>query len=185
MKKFKTLLLLLIAFSFVATLFAEDPAPKQQAAGLTSYGAETIDTLNASGLIKLNGTTIRTLAQVRGSLLATSARLSSLEVYGEANLNNTTLSQPSTIIGYLRAQNSNFPSLLTLGAQKATFTACKLSSLTIRKDDSFKGKQIIELKQGTEVTGPITFESGKGEVHVYSTSHVYQPITGGKLIKKN
>jgi len=40
------------------------------------------------------------------------------------------------------------------------------------------------LKQRTVVDGPIVFESGKGEVHVYAGSQVLGTVTGGKVVKK-
>ncbi|MEN9655082.1 MAG: hypothetical protein RL235_1194, partial [Chlamydiota bacterium] len=48
---------------------------------------------------------------------------------------------------------------------------------------SFKGKQIIELRQGTKVTGPITFESGKGEVQLYPGATVKEVIGGGVVYR--
>jgi hypothetical protein len=188
LKKFKYALFLLLALSFTATLFSVEPAPKAPTEstfiGSSTLGAQSYDSLSGSGLLKLNGTTIKNL-QISGSLIAHSATLQSLEVQGEANLNQSTVTQPSTIIGYLRAQHSTFKAPLTLGAQKAVFTASQLHSLTIRKDDSFKGKQIIELKQGTIIDGPVHFESGKGEIHLFPPSKVLGPVTGGKIIRKS
>jgi hypothetical protein len=179
---------LVLFLSFAVTLFAEEPKLRAESplqAGLSKFGAETVDQIHAAGLVKLNGTTVRNLVQVSGSLLAQSARLSSLEVAGEANFTNSTISGPSTIIGGLRAQGTTFQSHLHLATQRATFTNSTLASITVRKDDACKGKQILELKQNSTVNGPIHFESGKGEVHLYPGSHAYGPLTGGKLIKKN
>ena len=157
----------------------------QKLSGVHTFGAETFEQLSNEGLLKLNGTNILQTLRVDGTLLASFARIANLEVFGEANLRSTHVSGPCTIIGYLRAQESEFKGPLLLGAQKGVFTATKLASITVRKDDSFKGKQIIELKQGTIVDGSIHFESGKGEVYLYPGCQVLGSITGGKLIKKS
>jgi hypothetical protein len=72
-----------------------------------------------------------------------------------------------------------------LSGLKATFIGSQVASLNMLKEDSYRGHQVIELKQKTIVDGPIVFESGKGEVHCYPGSYVLGPITGGKIIRKN
>jgi len=165
----------------LSSLFAIEPELNRLSGG-GSVGKETIELLNCTGVLKLNGTTIHHLS-VAGSLVTTSATLGALSVRGEANIRGSKITEPCTIYGYLRAQDTTFEAPLTLGAHKAVFTASKLTSITIQKEEGFKAKQIIELKQGTIVDGPIHFESGKGEVHSYGAK-ILGPITGGKLIKK-
>lgn len=147
-----------------------------------AIGKETIEEITCSGVLKLNGTTLNALS-ISGSLVTTSALLGAITVRGEANLRGTKISAPCTIYGYLRAQDTTFEDHLTLGAHKAVFTASHLTSITVQVEEGFKAKQIIELKQGTTVSGPIHFESGKGEVHSYGAK-IHGPITGAKLIKK-
>jgi hypothetical protein len=177
LKKYKVLTFITLA----TTLFAHNQEPDRLQYG-GSVGLETIEELTCTGVLKLNKTTIHKL-DINGSLITTAASLSNILVRGEANLRESTISGACSIYGYLRAQDTTFTDPLTLGAHKAVFTASKLASITIEKEEGFKAKQIIELKQGTIVEGPIHFESGKGEVHSYS-SKVLGPITGGKLIKK-
>lgn len=174
----KISLLLLAAFALCAETKPVTP-------GLSNFGAETYETIDVSGLARLNGTTVRTLTQIRGSLLAQYARLSSLEVNGEANLNHTVISGPATVVGTLRTQNTTISGPLTLDTQKAYLTSTKLQSITVRKDASLKGKQVLELRQGTQVHGPIIFESGRGEVYLDPSSKLHGSITGGRAIKKN
>lgn len=148
-----------------------------------SLGKKIIEELHSTGVLKLNGTTVHNL-DVQGSLIATSAELGELQVMGEANLRESRITSDCAIFGYLRAQDTTFEGVLTLNANKAFFTHCKLNSIIIRREEGFKGKQIIELKQGCIVDGPIAFESGKGEVHLYG-GKLNGSITGGKLIRKN
>lgn len=192
----------LLALLLLSSLFGADvkikthPLKKEQATlqnvepiqtlnGSHSLGGETFDTITSSGLLKLNGTRIQQMLQVSGSLLAQSARLGALEVYGEANLSQSTVNRPSTIIGYLRAQGTHFEAPLTLGAAKAVFTSCRIDSITVRKEEGHKAKQTLELKQGTIVNGNITFESDRGEVCIYPGSQVLGKVIGGKIIRKN
>ncbi len=175
-------LLTLLALALPLCSFCADTQDYRHLCSGGAVGKETIEELHCSGVLKLNGTTINLLS-IAGSLVTTSAHLGAITVRGEANLRNSKVTAPCTIYGYLRAQDSTFEDHLTLGAHKAVFTASHLASITVQKEEGFKAKQIIELKQGSTVSGPIHFESGKGEVHSYN-SKVTGPITGGKLIKK-
>jgi hypothetical protein len=167
----------LFAFFCFASLQAVEGQPSQ-------YGAVTIESLDAVGLIRMNGTTVSQGLKVTGSLIAQNAMLQTLNIVGEANLTGTKIKQESFVLGSLQATRSQFEQTLTVHSQKALFTACKLQGITVKQDSGFKGRQIIELKQGTVVQGPIHFESGKGEVVVFSGCQVLGAITGGKLVKK-
>ncbi|HEY4254776.1 MAG TPA: hypothetical protein VGM34_00330 [Chlamydiales bacterium] len=200
MKRWRALIVLLLLLSFAASLAAaiQDPTPKiinqqpqpktidpiQFLSGSHSLGAHVFEKVVSTGLLKLRSTTITQSLRVEGSLIAQSARLGTLDVTGEASLSDSIIASPCTITGTIRTQNTTFQSLLTLGAQKAFFASSHLHSITIRKDLSYKGKQLIELKQKTIVDGPITFESGRGEVHLYPGSQVLGPVTGGKVVRK-
>ncbi len=180
--KWRTLIFSLITLSFIASFFSSAFAEEKEAFGLTSYGAITLDSLKSAGLLKLNGTSVAAL-QVKGSLIAKDATIGSLEIFGEANLSNSTVEKTSSIFGTLQATHAIFLQPLTLQTRKATFTASKLDSIRIQSNEDRKGKQVLELRQGTEVNGPIVFESGNGEVHVSRNSHLFGPVTGGKILK--
>lgn len=178
--KLRTLLLALLAFSLTATLFAADP--KLEGSG--SYGTETLETLKGTGIVKLYGTTINQTLQVAGSLIAQDAHIGTLDITGEANLTDTIIRNGGTILGSFQAVHSTFEKAITILSQKATFTSTHLEGITVQKDTGYKGKQVIELKQGSIVHGPIHFESGKGEIVLHSGSQVLGSVTGGKIIKK-
>lgn len=180
--KWRTLIFSLITLSFIASFFSSAFAEEKEAFGLTSYGAITLESLKSAGLLKLNGTSVAAL-QVKGSLIAKDATIGSLEIFGEANLSNSTVEKTSSIFGTLQATHAKFLQPLTLQTRKATFTASKLDSIRVQPTES-KGKQILELRQGTEVNGSIVFESGNGEVHISRNSHLFGSVTGGKVLKK-
>ncbi len=187
--KFRTIILALLALAFIGSfLVAEDmpiPAKPTAARGVNSYGEELLESLQANGLVKLNRTTITNALTVNGSVIAQDATIGSIDIMGEAHLTHTTVQNGGTILGYLQTHHANIQQPLTLNGQKAVFSSTKLSDITIRKMDAFKGKQIIELRQKTVVDGSITFESGKGEVHLYPGSQIIGPVKGGKVVRKN
>jgi hypothetical protein len=186
-------LLGILILSFVLSLFAKEPTEPTQflnrsavlkVLGGGNYGAETLESLQISGLAKLHGTTITDLLQVTGSLISLYAHLNTVDITGEANFTDTHVEKEATIIGSIQAVSSTFHQHLNLLTQKAVFTHCKLKSISIRQDSAFKGKQLLELKQGTIVNGSITFEGGKGEILLYPGSQILGTVTGGKVVRK-
>ncbi len=163
------------AWILAATLFAS---------GGGNYGKEKLESLNATGLVRLNGTEVSDALHITGSLICRNAQIGSLDVQGEANLTETTVLKGVSVMGLIQAIRSTFKEPITILSQRAVFTASTLEGITVKKDSAYKGKQIIELRQGTIVNGPIEFESGKGEVIIFSSSQVLGTVKGGKIIKK-
>jgi hypothetical protein len=194
MKRYKLLLIAISCAVFGQEIQIKTESPKSKAqveesnkelATGGAFGATTFDNITSSGLLKLNGTTVKSKLHVNGSLLTQAAHLGEVEVSGEANFKNSVIAQAIQVIGSLRAEKTTFKGPITLTGFKASFFGSKLDSLKILKEANFKGHQVIELKQKTIVDGSIVFEAGGGEVHCYPGSYVVGSITGGKLIKKN
>ena len=150
-----------------------------------SFGIVTFENLTTKGLLKLNGTTVKQTLYVNGSLLTQGANLHNVEVLGEANFKNTIIEEKTHVMGSLRAEKSLFKDHLTIHGVKALFIACQIGSIKVLKEPSFKGSQVLELKQKTIVDGPIVFEAGKGEIHCYPGSYVLGIVTGAKIVRKN
>src|SRR3990167_4523126 len=170
----------LIIFTCISSLFAHN-----HSSGSTQYGKEVIETIDASGLLKLDGTSITNHLQMKGSIIAKNAQIGSFHVMGEANLKDTLIKSASTMMCYLQASQTTFQGPLTILSQKVVLTASKVDRITFQKDLSYKGKQILELRQGTIVNGPVHFESGKGEVWIYPSSQILGDVTGGTILKKS
>lgn len=179
--KWRSLIFGLIALSFVASLLAEPT----KAVGGANFGHETLEAIEGTGLIKLNGTTVENGIHISGSLISQNGQIGSINVSGEVSLTATTVKNGGSIMGSFQAVRSKIEAPLTILGQKTVITNSKLSGITIKKDASYKGKQIIELRLGSIVDGSIHFESGKGEVLLYQGSQVLGSVTGGKIIKKN
>ncbi len=190
--RLRTIVLVILILSFAASfVFAEETpqAPPSAAAtkvaGANNFGSETLDSLQGAGLVKMYGTTVVNLVQVSGSLITKNAQIGSLEITGEANLTGTTVHGGGNVAGSLQMVSSTFNQSLTLTSQKAVFTASHLEGIKVLQDMGYKGKQILELRKGTIVNGPIEFQSGKGEVQVFPGSLVLGEVTGGKIVKKS
>ena len=188
--KFRTIILVILLFSFAASfVFAEEtkenPAAITKVAGANNFGSETIDSIQAAGLVKLNGTSVLNTLQVSGSLIAKGAQIGTLEVVGEANLTNSTVRNEGNVAGSFQAVGSTFNQTITLLTQKAVLTGSRFEGITVLKDLGCKGKQILELRKGTVINGSILFESGKGEIQVYPGAQVLGQVTGGKIVKKS
>ncbi len=179
--KFRTFIFGLIALSFMTSLFAEST----KAEGGGQYGKITLEALDGTGLIKLNGTSITNEVHLIGSLICQNGEIGSLDIIGEANLTGTTVKNGGSVMGSFQTTRSTRQQPIILLSQKAVFTSTKLAGITVKQDSGFKGKQTLELRQGTIVNGPIHFESGKGEVILYTGSQVLGTVTGGKILKKN
>lgn len=178
--KLRTLIFALVAISFAASLLAEPT----KADGGGNFGNETLESIEATGLIKLSGTIVTNEIRMIGSLISQNGEIGSIDVTGEVNLTSTRLKNGGSIMGSIQTVRSKIEKPITILSQKSVFTNSTLAGITVKQDSGFKGKQIIELRLGTIVTGPIHFESGKGEVLLYQASQVLGEVTGGKVIKK-
>lgn len=178
--KFRTFMFSLIALSFIATTCAENI--EVHSGG--SYGKESVESITGSGMIKLNGTEITKTLEITGSLIARDASIEAMDILGQANLTESHVKN-ANVMGQIQAVRSTFENPITILSQKAVFTESKLKGINVKKDSSYKGKQIIELRRRTIVNGNIHFESGKGEVHLFPGSQVLGLVDGGKIVKKN
>lgn len=149
------------------------------------FDSTSVEAIEGSGLIKLQGTTVLQTVHVSGSLLSQNGNIGSLDVMGDVHLTDTHVKGGGTVMGSMHALRSTIEAPLILFVQRATFIRSKLAGITVKQDNGFRGKQILELKSGTLVDGPIHFESGKGEIFLYPGSQVLGTVTGGKIVKKN
>jgi hypothetical protein len=145
---------------------------------------QKVKDIDVVGLVKLKGTRVSGLVKVTGTLLANAADLGSLEIEGDVNLTSSTVHDLSRIHGHLQAFHTVFLKEVRLACPRASFSSCEIDSLLIEAPLSKGSRQVIELRHSTQVNGPITFEGGKGEVHLYPGAHLYGEVEGGKVIKK-
>lgn len=152
--------------------------------GYQKYGKETVDTIQANGSVILEGTKILGLVSVNGSCNAEESAIGSLQVNGQVKLKNCLIDNTTVVNGLLHADSTKFQKELSASSQKIILGACSINSLTIREVNGYDGPQIIDLRSGTKVTGPITVESGNGEIWLSSNSEILDQVTGAKVYRK-
>ena len=151
--------------------------------GYQKHGQETVDTVQGCGLVVLEGTKVLGPVEVNGELEAQGAAMSSLRVNGHASLNNCFILGTTSIDGDLDADNTKFTKGVSVSSQKIVLKNCGLSTLTVRNIPDYTGAQIVDLRGGTSVSGPIVFESENGEIWISDDCRI-SDVTGAKISKK-
>ena len=151
--------------------------------GTQTYGKETVDEIQANGFVKLNGTKVTEHLQVNGRLKAEDAQIEEMQVNGQVTLDNCTVRQKSIVCGALVAISSKFADELSISSERVVFNSCALSSLRILRVGGYQGVQVVELRGKTKINGPITFESGNGEIIADPDSEIMDTVIGGKIRK--
>lgn len=152
--------------------------------GYQGFGKETVNSIQANGTVSLEGTKVLGLVYVNGSLNAEDADIDSLKVNGQLELKSCLINNNSIVNGSLNAENTEFQKELSVASQKITLRSCSVNSLTVREVSGFNGRQIIDLRSGTKVNGPIIVESENGEIWLSSNSVVSGPISGAQVHRK-
>lgn len=153
--------------------------------GYQKYGKESLDSIHGNGTVILEGTKVSGLVQVNGNLKAEESAINSLQVNGQADLQNSVVANAAIINGSLTADNTKFQKNLSVASQKIVLRMCTVDSLTIREVGGYVGKQIVDLRSGTNITGPIVVESGNGEIWISSNSEISETlVTGAHVYRK-
>lgn len=152
--------------------------------GYQRYGKETIDSIQGNGSVILDGTKVLGLVLVNGSLNAEESAIGGLQVNGQVDLKNCLISNTTTINGSLNADNTKFQKELSVASQRITLRTCSIDSLIVREVSGYDDVQVIDLRSGTKITGPIVVESGNGEIWLSSNSEISDQVSGAKVIRK-
>ena len=152
--------------------------------GYQKYGKETVDSIHANGSVTLKRKTVLGPISVNGSLYAEESAIASLAVNGSAEIKNTVIEGKTVINGLLNADNTQFNKELSVASQKIILRTCSVDSFVVREVNGYDGIQVIDLRSGTRVTGPIIVESGNGEVWLSSNSEISGQVSGAKVYRK-
>lgn len=152
--------------------------------GYQRYGKETIDSIQANGSVTLEGTKVLGILAVNGSLNAEESAVGSLQVNGQVDLKSCLINNTAIINGSLNAENTKFQKELSVASQKITLRTCSVDSLIVREVSGYDGVQIIDLRSGTKISGPIVVESGNGEIWLSSNSEISDQVNGAKVLRK-
>lgn len=151
--------------------------------GSQTYGKETVEEIQANGFVKLDGTRVTDPLQVNGRLKAEDAQIEEMQINGQATLDRCLVKQKSVVCGALVATNSKFADELSVSSERVVFNSCALTSLHILRVGGYQGVQVVELRGKTRIDGPITFDSGNGEVIADPDTEITGGVIGGKIRK--
>lgn len=151
--------------------------------GSQTYGKETVAKIQANGFVKLDGTRVTDHLQVNGRLKAEDAQIEEMQINGQATLDRCLIKQKSNVCGALIATDSRFADELSVSSERAVFNSYDLTSLHILRVGGYQGVQVVELRGKTRIDGPITFDSGKGEVIADPDTEISGGVIGGKIRK--
>lgn len=150
--------------------------------GYQKYGKETLSSIHGNGTVILEGTKISGLVQVNGNLKAEKSAINSLQVNGQTDLHDCVITNTTIVNGSLNADKTKFQNALSVASQKIVLRKCTVDTLTIREVSGYTGNQIVDLRSGTRVTGPIVVESGKGEIWISSNSEISEAQVSGAQV---
>lgn len=151
------------------------------AEGYQRFGKETVDSIQANGVVVLQGTEVTGFVQVNGNLEAAGATIGSLEVNGQAELYQCTVRNGTVVNGALTGMNTAFQGGISAASQKIVLKSCFSPSLLIRPINGYYGVQWIVLSEWTKIPGPITVESGRGEIWMSTYSNTITQISGARV----
>jgi hypothetical protein len=151
--------------------------------GVISYAKDTIGSIDATGYVTLNGTTVRKKVEVKGRIDAKEAHIGSLQVTGNANLNGCIVDGLCEVSGFLNGINTRFKDKIIISSNSLSLQACQAPAIEVKKTGWAFGSQVIELSKNSKV-GEIIFESGNGKVIVTEGSTVSGPVIGAEIEKR-
>lgn len=160
-------------FGWNSVFSQEETAPGDAGGTMVINGSTTLDGTRLSGEVTVNG-----------SFTASKAVLNSLEVNGQVTLKKCSVNGETVVNGGLVATATKFGSEVSVASPKITFDGCSVASLRVRGGVFLSGKQIVELRGGTHIDGPVVVESGNGEIWVFSGSKVSGTVEGAQVIQK-
>lgn len=178
---------LLFTFANTASAYAGDNPcggdTANQDTGVVHHGKVTMDSLKSNGRVTLEGTTVKNLLHVNGSIYSHKASIGKLNVGGHAHLSRSKILGKSEVSGTLNAEKCTFGNKIVLTGQKMSLQNCKVKSIFIKKTYWPFTSQVIELSKNSICKGKITFESGKGRIIVKDGSKVLGKVRGAKIEK--
>lgn len=158
-------------------------------------GGLEFNNLFVDDLLEVNGSTSGKNLKCRdlksnGSLHIEGLKAQNIESSGSFEGKNIEVTGQAKINGYTKITDGKL-NIVEIASSNSVFFHTKVTgNIVIKKLDNgfnlsnLKSKvQILELKDGSVVSGNITFETEGGEVHLFDSSKVYGKVLNGKVIK--
>ena len=165
-----------------------------------SYGfreaqSQMLETLQHSGMLNLEKTTVSGITEINGFITAKNSTLNSLTVNGDADLDHVLVKgsvlvqgklaaedanfQEAVVIkGQINAEDSHFNKTITIYGNHSEFENCHLENIILEKNNDQKVQHLY--LEETQVDGDITFKS-HGIIHMDKESKIVGKVTGGKI----
>jgi hypothetical protein len=147
---------------------------------LVQYGSQTVPSISEQANVALNGTTVTGTTCVFGSLTASDAELGPVVVHGTATIVNSTINGPISVHGELQLQNCQVNGEISTYSSRLTLSSTNASSIVNLSEG---GQQTITLRNGSNINGAISFQSGNGTVALSDGSYFSGLLSGGRSVK--
>lgn len=172
------ILLLILMFAPFAMLHAWP--------GKKSYGKETVQSLDIVGSVSLEGTIVKKLAKVVGSLTAQGAQIEQLDAVGNISLTDTTINKRSSLVGKVNFYDCNVKQDLSICSDNIFISGSHVSTIYVPLlNTGYEGTQTLQLSNGTVVEGSVIFEGKNGMLVLEPGSRVLGSIEGASDSKQS
>lgn len=176
----KSILLQAIGFTIGMGLSAVSLADGSciKAGGNEICGQVTLPSLNSTGNVILNSTTINGLAAIGKNLTANDATVDSFSVTGNSSLTKTHVSKDSSYSGFLASSNSTFDAITRVSADKVSLTDhTQANELDMTSNDS----PVLCLSEDSSVK-EVKFTNDKGTIYIQDPASSVMHADNAKII---
>ncbi|MCH1429452.1 MAG: hypothetical protein GWP59_08975 [Chlamydiales bacterium] len=177
MSKFKKVLLLTCCY-IPATVFSFTGE------GYHNIQREVIEDLDFKGSIDLEGVEVKKTTKVQGAAKIEGGRFLDLIVSGVLDVEDAKIQGNTEVIGELDAESTEFQQQLMFTGEELELKSSTANDIVIKVNGSKKHIQRLHIKEGSKVSGNITFESGNGEVVIDEESSFSGNLEGGKIVEE-
>ncbi len=161
-----------------------DKVKEEVSIGIHRFGKETVDAINADGSVSLDGTKVKGLVEVNGTLSSQNATVGKIDVNGHVNLKDTLIEEDALVNGAFTAERCHFRKTVSVSGLNPVLKNCKVGSVYVRKTISANIVQVLRLEDGTKIEGDVIFESKNGRVVMGPNCEIKGNIIGASAAEK-
>lgn len=152
--------------------------------GYYNIQREVIEELDFKGSIDLEGVEVKKTTKVQGAAKIEGGRFSDVMVSGLLDVEDAKIQGNAEVVGELDAESTEFQQQLTFTGEELELKSSTANDIIIKVNGSKKHIQRLHIKEGSKVSGNITFESGNGEVVIDEESSFSGNLEGGKVVEE-
>ncbi len=148
--------------------------------GQKAFGKETFSSLEHSGSLSLNETTVTNKLVVNGTLRIDYAILSILKVNGMCHAWNSKVSGLAKINGTLIGHNTHFQDI-HVSSDSVDLTSCEVENISLLSCPNSNRNERTLLLKGTWVKGSINVEGDPAVIVMDSSSRIDGSVTNARI----